>query len=65
VAEPSSDPNVIRFKMKDITNLASPVAPHMSAAVFTIVDHDHYKEAWTWLEGGKEQVFTMSLTRKE
>jgi hypothetical protein len=65
VAEPSSDPNVIRFKMKDITNLASPDAPHMSAAVFTIVDHDHYKEAWTWVEGGKEQVFSMELTRKK
>ncbi len=64
VAVPSANPNVVSFQLKDITNLASPEAAHMTAAVFTIVDATHHTEAWTWREGGKDQVFTFQLVRK-
>ncbi|MFB3815114.1 MAG: hypothetical protein ACE14L_13490 [Terriglobales bacterium] len=63
VAVPSNDPKVVKFKFKDITNLASPDAGHMKAAVFTIVDADHHTETWTWTEGGKEQVHSFEFTR--
>ncbi len=64
VAVPSTDPNVVNFQFKDITNLASPDAPHMTGVAFTMVDATHHSEAWTWREGGKDQVFTFQLVRK-
>jgi hypothetical protein len=65
VAVPSSDPNVITFKFKDITNLASPQAGYMSGVVFTLLDPDHHNETWSWHQPGKDQVFTMNFTRKK
>jgi len=65
VAAPSSDSSTVTFKFKDVTNLATPESGHMVGVVYTFVDADHYTEAWTWREGGKEQLFTMKLTRKK
>jgi len=65
VASSSSNPNVITFKFKDVTNLASPDEGYMSGVVYTFVDHDHYTESWTWHEGGKDQVVSFNLTRKK
>lgn len=65
VAVPSGDPNVIKFKLKDITNLASPDAGHMVGVVFTLTDADHHTEAWTYSEAGKEQTEAFQLTRKK
>ncbi len=64
VAVPSTDPNVVNFKLKDVTNLASPDAGHMTGATFTIVDATHHSETWTWSEGGKDQAVTFQLVRK-
>jgi hypothetical protein len=64
VAVPGSDPKVIAFKFKDITNLSSSDAGHMTAVVFTLVDHDHYSEEWTFTDHGKDQVLKVELTRK-
>ena len=64
-AVPSSDPNKLVFKLKDITNLASPNAGHMTGMVLTIVDKDHHDQQWTFLQGGKEMVETFKFARKK
>jgi len=65
VAVPSSNPNVIRFDFKDITNLASPDAGHMVGVTFTIVDPDHHTESWIWRAAGKDNPEAFQLTRKK
>lgn len=64
VSEPSGDPNVIRFKFKDVTNLASPSTGYMSGLTITFVDPNHHTESWTYTEAGKDQDFTIQATRK-
>jgi hypothetical protein len=65
VMVPSSDPNVIAFQFKDVTNLASPEAGHMRGVSFKLVDADRHREDWTWIENGKEQVEGFDLTHKK
>lgn len=65
VAEPSSDPNKIVFKFKDITNLASPQAGYMQGVTFTFADPDHHTEIWSWTEGGKQGSETFQFTRRK
>ncbi len=65
VAVPSADPNKVVFKFKDVTNLSSPKAGHMTGATFTNVDSNHHTETWVWTEGGKEQTETFQLTRRK
>jgi hypothetical protein len=65
VAVPSSDPNVIEFRFKDVTNLSSPDAAHITGVKFTFIDANHHTEEWTAVENGKEQVARFDLTRKQ
>jgi hypothetical protein len=63
VAAPSTDPKVITFKFKDVTNLASSEAGYMAGVTFTFADADHHSEEWTWREGAKDQRYKLELTR--
>lgn len=64
VAVPSSDPNVIEFKFKDVTNLSSPEAAHITGVKFTFIDANHHTEEWSSRENGKEYVSRFDFTRK-
>jgi hypothetical protein len=64
VAEPVSGPvTSLHFKFLDVTNLASPDAGHMHDLVVTFVDPDHFTQAWTWSEKGKEGTETFHWSR--
>lgn len=63
VAATSSDPNVITFKFKDVTNLASPDAGYMAGVTFTFTDADHHTEIWTWRQGANEQMVKLEFAR--
>jgi hypothetical protein len=65
-ADPAgADPNTIKFKFVDATNLASPNAGHMHAHAITWKDSDHVAQQWTWRENGKERVETFDLVRQK
>jgi hypothetical protein len=59
-----SDPNVLAFKFKDATNLASPTAPHMVGVKITLLDPNHHYEDWTFLENGKTSTSRFDFHRK-
>lgn len=64
-AEPVKDPNVVAFTCTGGTNLESEGVPHMHAAQYTFIDHDHIKAAWTLYQDGKAAgVHEFELTRK-
>jgi hypothetical protein len=65
VAVASSDPSVIAFQFKDITNLQSPKTGHMRGVAFKMVDADHHREDWTWSEDGKEGVHGIDFVRSK
>lgn len=66
VAEPSSDPKVLSFKFKDVTNLTSAKEGHIEGLVITFTDADHHTEAWIARdEQGKLATLTMQLARKQ
>ncbi len=61
----STDPKVIEFNFKDITN-AAPEAGHMHAGRITIIDANHIQQEWTWRQDGKDtKVGPMEFTRKK
>lgn len=59
----SSDPKVLDFEFKDVTNLASPSAGHMVHVKFTIIDADHHVEDWTFLANGKSETTRFDFHR--
>jgi hypothetical protein len=65
VARPSSDPTVITFELRGITNLsASPQEGHMHATTWRFVDADHLTQEWHVYENGKEvRVSRLEFTR--
>jgi hypothetical protein len=63
VATAPLDANVISFKFKDVTNLATPDAGYMAGVTFTFPDPDHHTEEWTWRQGGKDQTFKLEFAR--
>jgi hypothetical protein len=65
VAEPSTDPNVIAFKFKDVTNLAGPDAARMEGVVFKFVDADHHIQEWTFRDKGKDTKYAFEFSRKK
>jgi hypothetical protein len=65
VAQPSTDPKVIHFTFKDVTNLAAPSAEHMRELTITFVDANHHKQAWTSRGDGKEHTEVFEFTRKK
>jgi hypothetical protein len=52
------------FSFVRATNLASPTAGHMHHLTVALQDHDHFSEAWTWNDNGKERTEVFHYTRK-
>ncbi len=65
VLKQSSEPNVLAFDFKDVTNLSSPDAGHMQGLIIRFKDADHHTEQWTWRENGKDRVEAMEFTRRK
>ena len=63
VAEPSTDPKVLTFKFKDITNLAAADSEHIEGLVITFADADHHTEEWISRANGKVAKTTFELAR--
>lgn len=61
----SADGKTITFDFLDATNLATPDAGHMQRLVITVVDTNHHKEDWTFLDHGKEAKEVFDLHRSE
>jgi hypothetical protein len=52
------------FSFVRATNLASPTAGHMHHLTVALQDHNHFSEAWTWNDNGKEHTEVFHYTRK-
>jgi hypothetical protein len=61
----SPDLKSVSFDFLDATNLPGPQAGHMHRAVYEFSDADHYTEAWTWKQEGKDAVFHFEMQRKK
>ncbi|MFQ5751157.1 MAG: hypothetical protein ACE5HI_04105 [bacterium] len=55
--------SIIKFELKDITNLTNPTDGHMHKLAITFKDHDHISHLWTFKQEGKEQDFGFELAR--
>ena len=63
--EPVTGPtNEFSFSFVRATNLASPSAGHMHHLTVALQDHDHFSEAWTWSDHGKNHTDVFHFTRK-
>jgi hypothetical protein len=63
--EPVTAPTTeFSFSFVRATNLASPTAGHMHHLTVALQDHDHFSEAWTWSDNGKEHTEVFHFTRK-
>lgn len=51
----------VKFDLSSITNLKSPDAGYMHHAVYTFIDNDHFKAAWTFRKDQKD-AFTEDVT---
>jgi hypothetical protein len=56
--------NEFSFSFVRATNLASPGAGHMHHLTVALQDHDHFSEAWTWNDNGKEHTEVFHFMRK-
>lgn len=61
VATYTPETKTLNFEFAGITNLKSPDAGHMHHAVYTFVDNDHFKTAWTFRKDQKD-AFTEDVT---
>lgn len=52
------------FSFVRATNLASPTAGHMHHLTVALQDRDHFTEAWTWSDNGKDHTELFRFTRK-
>jgi hypothetical protein len=59
-AQPSEDPNILRFEFLDATNLARPEDGHMRRAMIRFVDDRHIVNEWTYRKDGKDS-FTEAI----
>jgi len=55
---------VFSFGFVRATNLASPEAGHMDHLVVTLLDKNHFSQAWTWKEKGSTKTAVFKFTRK-
>jgi hypothetical protein len=55
---------VFSFNFVRATNLVSPEAGHMDHLVVTLLDKDHFSQAWTWKEKGRTRTVVFKFTRK-
>lgn len=51
----------VRFDFSSITNLKSPDAGYMHHTVYTFIDNEHFKTAWTFRKNQKD-AFTEDVT---
>lgn len=61
----SPDGKTITFDFVDGVNIPTMDTGHMHRAVFTLVDADHYNEAWTWMQGSESAVLRVQMHRKQ
>ena len=55
--------NNLTFDFLDVTNLSAPDAGHMRKLVVTFEDKNHFSQAWTWTEKGKDNVVVIHFER--
>ncbi len=61
----SSDGGMVKFELKDITNLAKPEDGHMVKMSIAFKDDDHITHTWTFKQEGKEMPGDIVLERKK
>ncbi len=61
----SSDDGMVKFELKDITNLAKEEDGHMVGMSIAFKDDDHITHTWTFKQEGKEMPADIVLERKE
>jgi hypothetical protein len=59
----SSNPNVLRFEFKDITNLPDAQVGHMQALTLTVLDPNHHIQEWTFVQDGKQETGKFDVRR--
>lgn len=59
----SSEDDMVKFELKDITNLAQESDGHMQKLAITFKDADHITHLWTFKQEGKEQAVPFNLER--
>jgi hypothetical protein len=59
----SSNPNVLRFEFKDISNLPDARVGHMQALTLTMLDPDHHIQEWTFVQDGKQETGRFEVRR--
>ncbi len=60
---PSTNPNEIRFKFMDITNLTTADTGHMQELALIFEGPDRHVQEWTFLADGKTMVEKFEMTR--
>ena len=55
------DTRTLAFEFESATNLKNPNDGHMHHAVYTFIDNDHFKTAWTFRKDQKD-AFTEDVT---
>lgn len=61
VATYTPETKTLKFDFASVTNLKSPDAGYMHHAVYTLIDSDHFKTAWTFRKDQKD-AFTEDVT---
>ena len=61
----SSDDGMVKFELKDISNLAKPEDGHMVKMSIAFKDDDHITHTWTFKQEGKEMPGDIVLERKK
>ncbi len=61
----SSDDGMVKFELKDITNLATEEDGHMVGMSIAFKDADHITHTWTFKQEGKEMPGDIVLERKK
>jgi hypothetical protein len=64
-SKPAPDGKSLVFQFVDCSNLPTPGTGHMHGLVITLVDADHLKQAWTWMQDGKSTTETYQAERKK
>jgi hypothetical protein len=61
---PSTNPNEIRFKFVDGTNMGEPGVGHMQELALLLDGPDHHTQEWTFVADGKPMVEKFGFKRK-
>jgi len=62
---PSKNPNEIRFKFVDGTNLGEPGVGHMQELALLLDGPDHHIQEWTFIAGSKPMVEKFDFRRRK